>query len=66
MKNSVQTKTVNYIDSMLALASRKSTLTLLVTRFTTNDAHHTIAFDDLALATNLFNRGLNTHVRLLY
>src|SRR5512135_2348656 len=65
MKNSVRTKTKYYIDELLALARHPSTLTLLVARFTANDADHTLALNDLAFTTNLLDRGLNTHARLL-
>jgi hypothetical protein len=66
MNNSVQNKTKNYSNNLLAIANKPSSLTLLVARLTTDDANHTFALNDLAFAADLFNRGLNTHVRLLF
>jgi hypothetical protein len=40
---------------------RLSALTLLVPRVITNDPHHALAADHLALVTNLLNAGSNFH-----
>jgi hypothetical protein len=70
MPISQETKTKNYIDFLPNLARRinaiwDSTLALLVTRLTADHTHDTFATDDFAFPANLFDRGLNTHMRLL-
>jgi hypothetical protein len=68
MPISQQVKTKNYIDSLPTTARKinvHSALALFVARLAADDPHDAFAAHDLALSADFFDRGLNTHLRLL-